>query len=109
MPVTPKEVVTHRLALASEYVKNVAHITLDGFTSEYFTMVIEEPNLTVNHQHASVELSVASGEFERYLVRWEPADVARAVAAGEADFRESVGDAAADGIDAMRALLTKVH
>ena len=103
MAMIPKDVFTRRRALVAEYVEDTRNFVADGFTEEYFTVVIEQPTLTDKHRHASIGWSAQSGEVEMYRVYWEPIDQARAVAAMEGDFRETIGEEAANVIDSMRA------
>lgn len=98
----PEAVFTRRLALAGEYVTDTTKVIQDGFTDEYFTVIIDNPVLTTKHQHASVVGYAAFGEYEMFRVFWEPADISRAASAIDGDFRETVGDQAADAIDALR-------
>lgn len=103
MAMIPENVFTRRRALAEEYVADAKNVASDGFTGDYFTVVIEQPTLTDKHKHASIGWSAQSGEVEMYRVYWEPIDQARAVAAMEGDFRETIGEEAANAIDSMRA------
>ena len=109
MATIPEDVFTRRLALASEYVESVQNVAADGFTDEYFTVLIDQPTLTARHEHASVTRTSTSGEHERYRVWWESIDVERAAAAMEGDFRESIGASASDAIDAVRERLTRLR
>ena len=89
MATAPKNVYTHRLAIAEEYGFDAMQVTADGFTDEYLEVV-------GNHINGDTarRLVLESNAVLRTRIYWpDHAAQERARQAMEDDYRETIGDA----------------